>query len=249
MRPPVPVPLHVLGRVRRPVTDGLARDSAGIAEVGLPVFASGISPNSAARSGPGTIGLPITVSGVRIEPGDIVVGDPDGGGGRTRSQHRCRIHPTRGGARRGGFLPHRSERRSPRTRVRAHPPVLRISSMPRLTPPPNLGGPTTRAERDHHSGGQEHHCAPRHRELLPNVKRSSDVFRSGTGLHACPRTCRSRAAVSNRTLRLPSTNAGGRLPDPCTTVRPRSRPERSVGDLLRREWVLAVVLEGVTLTV
>lgn len=46
------------------VTDGLARDSTGIIEVGVPVFASGISPNSAARSGPGTVGLPVTISGV-----------------------------------------------------------------------------------------------------------------------------------------------------------------------------------------
>lgn len=60
------------------VTDGLARDRAGIAEAAFPVFASGLSPNSAARSGPGTVGLPITISGVRIEPGDVIVGDRDG---------------------------------------------------------------------------------------------------------------------------------------------------------------------------
>ena len=60
------------------VTDGLARDSEGIAASGLPVFASGISPNSAARSGPGTVGLPVDISGVRISPGDVLVGDRDG---------------------------------------------------------------------------------------------------------------------------------------------------------------------------
>lgn len=60
------------------VTDGLARDSAGIAEAGFPVFAAGLSPNSAARSGPGSVGLPITISGVHIEPGDVIVGDRDG---------------------------------------------------------------------------------------------------------------------------------------------------------------------------
>ena len=38
------------------VTDGLARDCDGIIATGLPVFASGISPNSAAQSGPGTVG-------------------------------------------------------------------------------------------------------------------------------------------------------------------------------------------------
>jgi 4-hydroxy-4-methyl-2-oxoglutarate aldolase len=60
------------------VTDGLARDSSGIIDSGLPVFASGVSPNSAARSGPGTVGLPITISGVRIASGDVVIGDRDG---------------------------------------------------------------------------------------------------------------------------------------------------------------------------
>lgn len=60
------------------ITDGLARDSEGIAASGLPVFASGVSPNSAARSGPGTVGLPVDISGVHISPGDVVVGDHDG---------------------------------------------------------------------------------------------------------------------------------------------------------------------------
>lgn len=60
------------------VTDGLARDCDGIIDTGLPVFASGISPNSAAQSGPGTIGLPIVINNVRVAPGDVVVGDRDG---------------------------------------------------------------------------------------------------------------------------------------------------------------------------
>jgi 4-hydroxy-4-methyl-2-oxoglutarate aldolase len=34
------------------VTDGLARDSQGIAASGLPVFATGVSPNSAAAQDP-----------------------------------------------------------------------------------------------------------------------------------------------------------------------------------------------------
>ena len=59
------------------VTDGLARDRAGIVATGLPVFAMGISPNSPARNGPGTVGLPIVLGGVHVRPGDIVVGDAD----------------------------------------------------------------------------------------------------------------------------------------------------------------------------
>lgn len=60
------------------VTDGLIRDLVGVLGVGLPVFAAGITPNSPARTGPGTVGLPVVVGGVRIESGDILIGDADG---------------------------------------------------------------------------------------------------------------------------------------------------------------------------
>ncbi len=60
------------------VTDGLARDAAGILEVGVPVFCLGVSPNSPARNGPGTVGLAIAIGGVTVDAGDVVVGDRDG---------------------------------------------------------------------------------------------------------------------------------------------------------------------------
>ena len=60
------------------VTDGVVRDLVGIRSVGLPVFCAGLSPNSPARNGPGTVGLPIILGGVAIASGDIVVGDGDG---------------------------------------------------------------------------------------------------------------------------------------------------------------------------
>jgi 4-hydroxy-4-methyl-2-oxoglutarate aldolase len=60
------------------VIDGMARDIAGIAPVGLPVFARGITPNSCVRSGPGRVGLPIVIAGVAVESGDLVIGDADG---------------------------------------------------------------------------------------------------------------------------------------------------------------------------
>lgn len=60
------------------VIDGMARDRDGILAVGLPVFARGTTPNSCVRSGPGTVGLPVTVSGVTIRSGDLVLGDVDG---------------------------------------------------------------------------------------------------------------------------------------------------------------------------
>jgi 4-hydroxy-4-methyl-2-oxoglutarate aldolase len=60
------------------VTDGLARDRAGIVATGLPLFAMGISPNSPASTGAGQVGAPIVLGGVPIASGDIVVGDEDG---------------------------------------------------------------------------------------------------------------------------------------------------------------------------
>jgi len=60
------------------VTDGLARDRPGIRSNGIPVFCSGITPNSANASGPGTVGEPVVVGGVAVSPGDIIVGDEDG---------------------------------------------------------------------------------------------------------------------------------------------------------------------------
>jgi 4-hydroxy-4-methyl-2-oxoglutarate aldolase len=59
------------------VTDGLARDKAGILEVGLPCFCQGISPNSPGRTGLGIVGAPVTLGGVHVNPGDIIIGDPD----------------------------------------------------------------------------------------------------------------------------------------------------------------------------
>jgi 4-hydroxy-4-methyl-2-oxoglutarate aldolase len=60
------------------VTDGCVRDIAGIRAVGLPCYAAGVTPNSPARNGPGSVGLPAVVGGVAVGPGDIVVGDEDG---------------------------------------------------------------------------------------------------------------------------------------------------------------------------
>ena len=60
------------------VTDGLARDRAGIVATGLPCFAAGIVPTSPAANGPGEVGAPVVCGGVHVRSGDIVVGDADG---------------------------------------------------------------------------------------------------------------------------------------------------------------------------
>ncbi len=60
------------------ITDGAVRDTPGLIEVGLPVYCAGVSPNSPQRNGPGTAGLAISIGGVTVNPGDVVVGDGDG---------------------------------------------------------------------------------------------------------------------------------------------------------------------------
>jgi len=60
------------------VTDGPVRDHAGIIAVGLPVWATGLTPESPYSKGPGKVGFPIHVGGRQIESGDMIVADRDG---------------------------------------------------------------------------------------------------------------------------------------------------------------------------
>ena len=60
------------------VTDGPMRDYAGIVEVGLPCWCSGLVPSSPFTTGPASVGLPVQVGGQRVESGDMIVADRDG---------------------------------------------------------------------------------------------------------------------------------------------------------------------------
>jgi 4-hydroxy-4-methyl-2-oxoglutarate aldolase len=60
------------------VTDGCVRDLPGIRMVGLPCYCVGVTPNSPARSGPGTVGHDISLGGQSVTSGDVVVADQDG---------------------------------------------------------------------------------------------------------------------------------------------------------------------------
>ncbi len=60
------------------VTDGCVRDLPGIRMVGLPCYCIGVTPNSPARSGPGTVGFPVTLAGHPVASGDVIVADLDG---------------------------------------------------------------------------------------------------------------------------------------------------------------------------
>ncbi|WP_242910185.1 fumarylacetoacetate hydrolase family protein [Actinomadura terrae] len=61
------------------VTDGGLRDSATVAGLGLPVFHAGAHPAVLGRRHvPWDTGVPIACGGALVQPGDILVGDPDG---------------------------------------------------------------------------------------------------------------------------------------------------------------------------
>jgi RraA family protein len=60
------------------VIDGAVRDSESIRELGFPMFAAGLNPNGPTKSVAGRLNHPISVGGVTVRPGDLVVGDADG---------------------------------------------------------------------------------------------------------------------------------------------------------------------------
>jgi len=60
------------------VIDGATRDAAQIVELGFPVFSRGLCITGPTKAQGGQVGVPVTVGGCVIHPGDIVVGDSDG---------------------------------------------------------------------------------------------------------------------------------------------------------------------------
>ncbi|HXP98319.1 MAG TPA: RraA family protein [Telmatospirillum sp.] len=60
------------------IVDGAIRDIDEIGARTFPVYARGVSHRGPFKDGPGEINVPITVGGMVVCPGDIVVGDRDG---------------------------------------------------------------------------------------------------------------------------------------------------------------------------
>ena len=59
------------------VTDGLVRDSGEVTEH-LKVWCRGVTPSAGAKKGPAAVGEKISIGGVDIAPGDLIVCDDDG---------------------------------------------------------------------------------------------------------------------------------------------------------------------------
>ena len=60
------------------VIDGAVRDSEAVAHHGFPIFSRGLAIGSCTKEKSGVINQPLLFGGVRVRPGDIVVGDLDG---------------------------------------------------------------------------------------------------------------------------------------------------------------------------
>ncbi len=60
------------------VIDGAIRDAGAIGKSSFPCFARAAIHRGPYKNGPGEINVPVSVGGLVVEPGDIVVGDEDG---------------------------------------------------------------------------------------------------------------------------------------------------------------------------
>jgi regulator of RNase E activity RraA len=60
------------------VLDGAIRDVAEIRQRTFPVYARGVNHRGPYKDGPGEINVPVTIGGMVVNPGDIIVGDQDG---------------------------------------------------------------------------------------------------------------------------------------------------------------------------
>lgn len=60
------------------VIDGAIRDAEAIANSNWPVFARGVTHRGPYKDGPGEINVTVSIGGMPVNPGDIIVGDADG---------------------------------------------------------------------------------------------------------------------------------------------------------------------------
>jgi len=60
------------------VVDGAIRDLNAFVEAGFPCFARAAIHRGPFKNGPGQINVPVSIGGLIVGPGDIVVGDDDG---------------------------------------------------------------------------------------------------------------------------------------------------------------------------
>lgn len=64
--------------VRGFVIDGAVRDAEAFGPKGFACFARGVSHRGPYKDGPGEINVPVSVGGLVVQPGDVILGDCDG---------------------------------------------------------------------------------------------------------------------------------------------------------------------------
>ncbi|MGF0096155.1 RraA family protein [Peptoniphilus sp. SGI.035] len=70
--------LYEIKKVAGIVLDGPIRDIDEIGHWDFPVYCTGTTPGGPYKEGPGEINVPISCGGISVNPGDIILADPDG---------------------------------------------------------------------------------------------------------------------------------------------------------------------------
>lgn len=60
------------------VVNGAIRDSGQVRVQSFPVYSTGVTHRGPYKDGPGEINVPVSIDGMVIEPGDLIIGDDDG---------------------------------------------------------------------------------------------------------------------------------------------------------------------------
>ncbi len=60
------------------IIDGPIRDIDEIAKWDFPVYCTGTTPGGPYKEGPGEVNVPIACGGISVNPGDVILADPDG---------------------------------------------------------------------------------------------------------------------------------------------------------------------------
>ena len=70
--------LRYTKKVAGMIIDGPIRDIDEIGNWDFPVYATGTTPGGPYKEGPGEINVPISCGEISVNPGDIILADPDG---------------------------------------------------------------------------------------------------------------------------------------------------------------------------